>query len=282
MESKNLSAIMRPVDWNYPTNRLIILFTLGVLVLGTLYQLVLGGLGFLSALGWGTSTGLAVFICWALTRELDPDDEYAAFAAAALYLVGLLIWGAQSKLLIMFWLIEAVRILNRSVGLPVKILDGVLLLGLTGWLLWQGYLEVGLLTAAAFFVDDRLSAENRQELVFGGVSLVLTVVVFLLRPQSLAVNLSGVPGIVLAVMAVSVILYIWLILKSSKPSSVCDVGGSRLNGVCVQAGQILALTTAVLFFLRYGSAGIGYVLPLWAGLLGSGLYRLADNILRRK
>ena len=282
MESKNLSAIMRPVDWNYPTNRLIILFTLVVLVLGTLYQLVLGGLGFLSALGWGTSTGLAVFICWALTRELDPDDEYAAFAAAALYLVGLVIWGAQSELLVMFWLIEAVRILNRSVGLPVKILDGVLLLGLTGWLLWQGYLEVGLLTAAAFFVDDRLSAENRQELVFGGVSLVVTVVVFLLRPQSLVLNLSGVPGIVLVVMAVGVILYIWLILKSSKPTSVCDVGSSPLNGVCVQAGQILGLTTAVLFFLRYGGAGFGYVLPLWAGLLGAGLYRLADNILRRE
>ena len=280
MESKNLSAIMRPVDWNYPTNRLIILVTLGVLVLGTLYQLVLGGLGFLSALSWGASTGLAVFICWALTRELDPDDEYAAFAAAALYLVGLLIWGAQSKLLIMFWLIEAVRILNRSVGLPVKILDGVLLLGLTGWLLWQGYFEIGLLTAAAFFMDDRLSAENRQELVLGGVSLVLTLVVFLLRPQSLGMDLSSVSLVVFVVVMVSVILYIWLILKSSKPTSVCDVGGNPLRGVCVQAGQILGLTTAVLFFVRYGGAGFGYMLPLWAGLLGAGLYRLANNILQ--
>ena len=280
MESKNLSAIMRPVDWNYPTNRLIILLTLGVLVLGTLYQLVLGGLGFLSALSWGASTGLAVFICWALTRELDPDDEYAAFAAAALYLAGLLIWGAQSKLLIMFWLIEAVRILNRSVGLPVKILDGVLLLGLTGWLLWQGYFEIGLLTAAAFFVDDRLSAENRQELVLGGVSLVLTLVVFLLRPQSLAMDLSSVSLVVLVVVTVSVILYIWLILKSSKPTSVCDVGGNPLRGACVQAGQIMGLTTAVLFFVRYGGAGFGYMLPLWAGLLGAGLYRLANNILQ--
>ena len=88
---------MRPVDWNYPTNRLIILLTLGVLVLGTLYQLILGGLGFVSALGWGASTGLAVFVCWALTRELDPDDEYAAFVAAGLYLAGVLIWGAQAS-----------------------------------------------------------------------------------------------------------------------------------------------------------------------------------------
>ena len=73
----------------------------------------------------------------------------------------------------------------------MKILDGVLLLGLMGWLLWQGYYEVGLLTAAAFFVDDRLSAENRHELVLGGVSLALTGVVFLLRRQPLIVNLSG-------------------------------------------------------------------------------------------
>lgn len=282
MGSKNLSAIMRPVDWNYPTNRLIILFTLGILVLGTLYQFILGGLGFMSALGWGASTGLAVFICWALTRELDPDDEYAAFAAAALYLVGLVIWGAQSELLVMFWLIEAIRILNRSVGLPVKILDGVLLLGLTGWLLWQGYFEVGLLTAAAFFVDDRLSGENRQGLVFGGVSLALTAIVFLLYPQPLTVNLTGVPIAVFGVMGISVMLYFWLILKSSKPRSVCDVGGSPLRGACVQAGQILGLMTAVLFFLRYAVDGFGFVIPLWAGLLGAGLYRFVDSILRRE
>ncbi len=204
MGPRNMSAMMRPVDWNYPTNRLIILFTLGVLVLGTLYQFILGGLSFMSALGWGASAGLAVFICWALTRELDPDDEYAAFAAAALYLVGLVIWGAQSELLVMFWLIEAIRILNRSVGLPVKILDGVLLLGLTGWLLWQGYFEVGLLTAVAFFVDDRLSGENRQGLVFGGVSFALTAIVFLLHPQPLTVNLTGVPIAVFGVMGISV------------------------------------------------------------------------------
>ncbi|MDX9866183.1 MAG: hypothetical protein RBT34_15375, partial [Anaerolineaceae bacterium] len=237
MGSKNLSAIMRPVDWNYPTNRLIILLSLGVLVLGTMYQLVWAGLGFLSALGWGASTGLAVFVCWALSRELDPDDEYAAFVAVGLYLAGILIWEAQGRLLVMFWLIETIRILNRSVGLPVKIMDGVLLLGLMGWLLWQGYYEVGLLTAAAFFVDDRLSAENRQELVLGGISVVMTVVVFLLRPQPLIVNPAGAPVAVLAVMAVSIILYIWLILKSSRPIAVCDVGGSPLRGACVQAGQ---------------------------------------------
>jgi len=281
MGPRNMSAMMRPVDWNYPTNRLIILFTLGVLVLGTLYQFILGGLSFMSALGWGASAGLAVFICWALTRELDPDDEYAAFAAAALYLVGLVIWGSQSELLVMFWLIEAIRILNRSVGLPVKILDGVLLLGLTGWLLWQGYFEVGLLTAAAFIVDNRLSGENRQELLLGGISLVLTAMVFLLHPQSLAVNLASVPVAILVVMTIGVVLYIWLILKSSTPASVCDVGGNPLRGACVQAGQILGLTTAILFFLRYGGAGFGYVLPLWAGVLGAGLYRVTDGIWQR-
>ncbi|MDX9865835.1 MAG: hypothetical protein RBT34_13610, partial [Anaerolineaceae bacterium] len=114
------------------------------------------------------------------------------------------------------------------------------------------------------------------------ISVVMTVVVFLLRPQPLIVNPAGAPVAALAVMAVSIILYIWLILKSSRPIAVCDVGGSPLRGACVQAGQIMGLITAILFFVRYGEAGFEDMLPLWAGLLGAGLYRFADNMLRVK
>ena len=272
MGSKNKSALMRPVDWNYPTNRAIILVMLGVFVSGTLLK-VIQGEAILIAVGWGFSTGLAVFLAWALTRELDPDHELAAFVSSALTLAGILVWGLNASLLLLFWLIEAVRVLNRSVGLPVQLLDSLMLLGLGGWMVWQGYPEVGVLTAVVFFVDDRLNSHSRQAKIMVWVSLLLTLGLTLLRPAEPASG-ARLPWALLAGLVVSGALFTWVIGASHTPKAVCDVGGSRLRGACVQAGQILGLVTAVVFVARYGQVGFELAMPLWAVLLGAGLFHV--------
>ena len=277
MGSKNMSALMRPVDWHYPTNRAIILIALGVFVSGTAFQ-VFQGTAFLTSAGWGLSAGLAVFLAWALTRELDPDHDLAAFVAAVLTLAGIVIWGLNSSLLLMLWLIEAVRVLNRSVGLPVQLFDSLLLLGLGGWMVWQGYPEVGALTAVVFFVDDRLNSHSRQAKVMVWLSLLLSLGLTLLRPSERLELGTGLPLAMIAGLVVSGALFTWVIGGSHTPRAVCDVGGSRLHGACVQAGQILGLVTAVVFVARYGQMGFDLALPLWAALLGAGLFRLGRTV----
>ena len=276
MGSKNMSALMRPVDWHYPTNRAIILIALVVFFSGTVFQ-VFQGTAFLTSAGWGFSAGLAVFLAWALTRELDPDHDLAAFVSSALTLAGILVWGLNTSLLLLFWLIEAVRVLNRSVGLPVQLFDSLLLLGLGGWMVWQGYPEVGALTAVVFFVDDRLNSHSRQAKVMVWFSLLLSLGLTLLRPVPPASE-AGLPWALLAGLVVSGALFTWVIGGSHTPRAVCDVGGSRLRGACVQAGQILGLVTAVVFVARYGQTGFDLALPLWAALLGAGLFRLGWKV----
>ena len=84
----------------------------------------------------------------------------------------------------------------------------------------------------------------------------------------------------MVIAGIAAVLFAMVAWQSSHPRAVCDVGGSPLRGICVQFGQILALVTAVVFLVRYGQAGFEALLPVWAGMLGAGLYRLVNRIFR--
>ena len=126
-----LTGIGRPLDFKYPGNWEIFFLTLTVTVFGIGLQLV-WGLGGFRAVLWGLGAGLSVFLTWALGRELDPDTIVSDFIAVGLTLIGLFIWGIPS-LIFLFWLILAVRILNRTTGKAATILDSLGLIALGAW-----------------------------------------------------------------------------------------------------------------------------------------------------
>jgi hypothetical protein len=157
-----LTGIGRPLDFKYPGNWEIFFLTLTVTVFGIGLQLV-WGLGGFRAVLWGLSAGLSVFLTWALGRELDPDTIVSDFIAVGLTLIGLFIWGIPS-LIFLFWLILAVRILNRTTGKAATILDSLGLIGLGAWLSYQGSWIAGLLSAVVFFSDSLLPRGKRSQL----------------------------------------------------------------------------------------------------------------------
>ena len=81
-----LTSIGRPVDPRYPSNRalLIVLPLLAVASVGLRGVLDLER----SALTVTLQSLLVGFAAWALTRELAPDDDAAAFVALALAWIG--------------------------------------------------------------------------------------------------------------------------------------------------------------------------------------------------
>ena len=60
-----------------------------------------------------------------------------------------------------------------------------------------------------------------------------------------------------------------------------DATGKVLKPRRVQAAQVLALLTALLFAWWDGASGVMAVLPLWAAMVGVSLYRLASLFLSR-
>lgn len=136
MRIGDVIATIRPIDPSYPTNRAIAALTMAVIVGGIVLQLIVGE-GLTQGVSWGISAGLTVFLAWALGRELDPDHDLSAFVAAGLALIGLLLFDLPS-LMALLWMLFFLRMVNRTTGLPARILDSLLILGLGSWLTWQG------------------------------------------------------------------------------------------------------------------------------------------------
>jgi hypothetical protein len=217
-----------------------------------------------------------MFLTWALGRELDPDHDLSAFVGAGLVLIALLLAGAPSLLLIL-WVLLVLRIVNRTVGLPAKPLDSVGFLGLSAWLTWQGYWMTGLVTAVAFLLDGLLSPPLRRSLFLSGLVSVITVVLSIFH-GGMAME-SGSTMFVVVFSIVVAGLFLPVIATTRKVEAVGDATGEVLNPRRVQAAQALALLIALLFAWWAGVSGLITLLPLWAAMIGVGLYRLAILIL---
>jgi hypothetical protein len=277
MKLTDITALGRtPIDPRYPTNLAIGALTLVVAIAGAILRLVSGAAPLESAL-WGIGAGLALFLTWALGRELDPDHDLSAFVGTGLDLIGLLILDMPS-LLVIFWLLLILRIVNRTTGLPAKPLDSLAVLGLGAWLAWQGYWMVGLATAVAFLLDGLLSPPLRHQLFASGLAFFATLVLSIFHGD-IAMEHGPTTAVVIAA-AVMAGLFLVVIATSRESKAVGDVTGEPLNPRRVQAAQILALLTALLFAWWAGASGMVALLPLWAAMTGVGLYRLATPFIR--
>jgi hypothetical protein len=270
MKVSKITSIGRPVDFSYPTNRAIGIFSAVVLVITTLLQLF-AGKDLFTAWFWGVGAGLSVFLAWALCRELDPDHDNSAFAAAGLAFIALFFVELPNiGLGKLFWLLLAVRVVNRTTGLPATIVDSLAVVGLSGWLVYNGNWGFGLLTAIAFLLDSQLAPPHKQQLIFAGLSALSTVAIVVLQgPLLPAGGFSwGAGAIELGLSAV----FIPVILGSSTLKSMEDESGEGMKPARIQAGQVLALMAGVEIALWSGTLGFKSVMPLWATVIGAAVY----------
>jgi len=268
MKFNTISSIGRPIDLNYPTNRAIALLTLGVMVAGAAFQFFSDRDWVQSGL-WGLTTGLAVFLAWALCREVDPDHDLAAFVASALALTGSFIWGAGSLGSIL-WILLLLRIVNRTAGLPSTIFDSLGALGLAAWLAWQGNWGYLVITATGLFIDGALQNGNKHQFALAALGLCLSVVVLNLKKQGL--NESETSLLALGAASGLSALFIPLIAASREIDSLGDVSGEKLNPRRVQAAQVLSILTGMQAAFWSGTAGLTAFMPLWAATTGAALF----------
>jgi hypothetical protein len=270
MKRSDLTACTRPIDPHYATNRAIVLLLMGVTLAGMALQSVRGQ-GWSVSIPWGLGSGLAVFLAWALARELDPDHDLAAFVAAGLVLPSIVGWGLP-ELLPLFWALVLVRIVNRSPGLEARILDSLLLLSLGSWLTWQAGWIYGALTGAGFFLDTLLPQPHRRHAAFGGLMLLITMALVVTK-QGWARD-STLPLALGVGLLLSSALFLLVIARSRQVTAVGDETGLPLSARRVQAGQALGLLAAIAVTVWAGLPGVVAIAPLWAALLGTGLYQV--------
>lgn len=278
MRLSDVTALGRvPIDPSYPTNIAITVLASGVTIAGTIIRLISGGALVESAL-WGIGAGFALFLTWALGRELDPDHDLSAFVGTGLVFVGLWFFDRPSLLFIL-WLMLVLRLVNRTTGLPAKPLDSLSVLGLGTWLIWQGYWMVGLVTAIAFLLDGLLSPPLKTHLFVSGLAFLATAVLSIFHGDMVVETGPTMPIVIASVVMTG--LFLVVIVTSREVQAVGDTTGEPLNHRRVQAAQVLALLTALLFAWWAGASGVVTLLPLWAAMLGVSLYRPAILFLSR-
>lgn len=242
------TSIARPVDPAFPTNRAL-LFLLPIIAvvnagLAGFYDI---GASPLAAALAGALTG---FAGWALTRELAPDDNAAAFLALALAWAMQVFAGANGVLLL-FVALFVVRIVNRSTGLSARWFDTLSVLGLSTFAAYSLQQPLLLLVAAiAFLLDVFLKDGRREHIVAAAVCAIGFIGLLVSQDISFRFGELG-RNDWLAI----ILLYFANRALTFQPAtrvSVCDVYGEPLDKARVNAGLVVGLAVAIQAIVTVG------------------------------
>ena len=266
-----VTALGRPIDPNYSTNRAILILCLAALAIAV-GRGMMTGFSLMEGIGQGVGLAGALFFGWALCREIAPDNEYLAFLAAAFAGIGAYWLGAPS-LLLSFWALLALRVVNRTTGLPSRPLDTLGMLGLAGWLSWQGYVEVGLATAVAFWLDASLAQPLRRHRYVALFMLAISLAAILAgHTPPLSEPSTGL------IAAGGVLLIATLLTYAPDLRSVGDVSGECLDARRVRYAGVLLAATAAVSLLWHGWDGFVAFMPLWAAFVAAALRRVVERM----
>ena len=169
------TSIGRPLDPAYATNKAVLMLLPLAAVVGAVVAW-LGGAGLLEVLQQAAVYALILFAAWALARELDPDDNPAAFISLACGMLVALFVNSPG-VLIVFVTLGLVRIVNRSTGLAARKTDSVVLMLLSIVVIYATESPLfGAAAALAFILDGTLQDPLRRQWLFGLVCLGATIV----------------------------------------------------------------------------------------------------------
>jgi hypothetical protein len=237
------TSIGRPLDPAWPTNKAVLVLLPIAAVLGA--ALAWAGDGTLSeVLLRALNVALVLFVAWALARELDPDDQSAAFISLA---VGVLVavFIDSPDVLAAFTTLGLIRIVNRSTGLPARKTDSVVLVLLSVTVIyWSDSPLFGGVAALAFLLDGSLKDPQRHQWVFA--LLCLGAMVVYMVDHDVGFGRLGAPDSLFEWLSVLFLLMLALnTILTRKISARGDVNSRPLDLHRVRAGMVVALLAAL-------------------------------------
>lgn len=273
MGMERFTHLGRPVDPAYPTNVAIAVLSVATLILVSLWRLLYLHSEFIAALTQGGQLAGVVFLTWALGRELDPDANIVAFLAITPAVVLAVLVGTPNFSLV-FLALLLLRIVNRSLGVPAKPTDSLLVLLLASWLAWSGAWYGLICVAVAFILDSVLVNPLPRHRWFGLAAVggtACTQAHILQISQPWPVFLTGI-------VAAGGIGLLLLLLFTPPPKSVGDLLPLPVDWKRLQAARIVAFLLSLLAVLSQGMQGLSELSPVLAVLSIAGCYRLIVSL----
>ncbi len=268
---KHFTALGRPIVFDSITNRLIAYITLAVLAVAFIYQ-VRTAVPTLEALASSAGLAFAVFLTWAIGREIDPAYDWSAFIALPATVAGLFILGPAGVLPLFFILLFS-RIVNGTTGVQAKIGDSLLLIILAVLLFTNETISAPLILAAVFFFDALCEPPNRKQYAFAVVALVtFFAALFMLDEARVAVEMvHPVAVATLAVLGAAVLI----VLKLSAQSTVFDdKNQAAIPKTRVHLARLIPAVFIAGEFLLQGDRALGFFYPAIFAYCGVALFHL--------
>ncbi|MEO1246800.1 MAG: hypothetical protein AAFX56_14055 [Pseudomonadota bacterium] len=271
------TSIARPVDPRFPSNKAVLFAVPAAALLAAL----------LSALGLSQSTGvasaalstaLAAFGAWALTRELSPDDDPAAFISMALAVAAQL-WLGTASVLPVFVALVLARVVNRSTGMHARWLDSVLVTGFVIWAMSKlADPLLGVAACIAFFLDASLARPARFQLLFGMICLIASMALVVQDGVAMPA-LADAEGIAFWLGLGILSAFCIRLLTTARLISVGDMSGLPLNTPRVRGGMFVVALAAAQAPVLHGESAMNPL--LWACLAGTVTGAVARTLAHR-
>ena len=251
------SSVARPVDPAYPTNRAL-LRLLPVIAIASAGASAIG-LGQQTPVQAALAATLSAFGAWALTRELAPDDNPAAFVSLVLALGAQLVFGPIT-VLPLFVALVLVRIVNRSTGMRPRVVETALLVGFITWTIVR--LDdpmIGVAASLAFFLDASLAQPARWQLLTGFTCFLVSLY-FVVSDGLSTPALTGLHGAALIAGIVVILGFFWVLVSTRDVRAVGDVSGEPLDPARVRSGMFVAAFLAAAAPMYAGDPGLNPLL----------------------
>jgi hypothetical protein len=268
------SALGRPLDPSYFTNRLIVMISPIFGILAGAYSLFTTG-DLWQAVQAGFWMGGSSFGAWAISREIDHENDWSAFLAVAFAVIASFYFGFPTLAAFALGLcLLSSRMVSRIVGMPATLPESIVILVVAALALFFELWLLALVAVAAFIMDATMSKPIRHQWGFAAAVVALLIVRAIMGLGE-ASSLSSPYLITLLVLSISFAL---TIISTRKMRIGCDIPTYTLDVKRVRAAMSLGLLTALIVALWGGDAGMIATLPLWSVLAATVIYRLPLTI----
>lgn len=236
------TAISRPLEFSYQSNRFIVRLIIVSFVVNLFIHFVFIGDKIFDGLFFPIFDSLLVFSIWALSREIDPDNnKLASLASLVTFILSLFLISNAAESLTIFWLVIALRLLVCPVGINPTNLDLLIFtLYSAGLSLLYQCPEILLLNIFVVLTNFVFNKKNKLALIFILFPLVFTIFFDLNRNKDINLNVP--------------IFSFWLFYLTSiflnrKIECLCD-NKLKFNLKKVFLGRFfVALFSALVFFI---------------------------------
>ncbi len=282
------SRVARPVDPRRRTN-LAILILIPALAAAVAGWNVYNGAAPVDAGVAFAVAALVVFLTWALSREIAPDSNAAAFIAVALALPPLAL-GADVAFVQLVLALFLARVVNRIVGPPAMATDLVIIGGLLLAVAGGGNARAcAFVAAVAFALDGMLERPKAMSWLVAAWALVVGGAVMWWGPlgvkqligsgEAAATILAPIDAMDPRLLAATGLLAgvsVLLAATSPPPRGRCDMLDETPDHGRVAWGAIVVVLCALATYAE-GSAAVLALYPVWAVLAAAAVGRLMPD-----